>query len=189
MCVYEDLQTHDQRNPQSVELGNVCDGVFGDHPVEVTVLLQARKIIISTPRWSILIFGVERFLFQLSCQDLLLVCRASHLDNLYRASVWLALTANDLLSSCDFQIQIFLLFLIGDVVNSTMQCLVNQGHWIRHFVVVGWLSLHLYLSYLVPWILIRFRLCGPNNHLQLVGGLSLSPKGAEILLFLFLVSL
>ena len=45
--VYGDLETHDQRNPQSIELWKVCDGVFGDHPVEVTVLLQTRKIIIS----------------------------------------------------------------------------------------------------------------------------------------------
>ena len=91
---------------------------------------------------SILIFGVERLRFHLSCQNLLLVCRASHLDNWYRASVWLALAANDLLSSCDLHFQILPLFLIGDVVNSTMQCLVNQGYWIRHFVVVRWLSLY-----------------------------------------------
>ena len=102
--------------------------------------------------------------------------------------MWLALAASDLLSSCDLQIQILPLFLIGDVVNSTMQCLVNQGHWIRHFVVVGWLSLYFgEICHLVPWTLILLQMCGPNNHLQLVGGLSLSPKGAKILLFSFLV--
>ena len=97
--------------------------------------------------------------------------------------MWPALAASDLLSSCDLHFHILPLFLVGEVVNSTMQCLVNQGHLIRHFVVVGWLSLYFgEICHLVPWALIRLR----KYHLQLVGGLSLSPKGAKILLFSFL---
>ena len=55
----DDLETHDQRNPQSVELWKVCDGVFGDHPVEVAVLLQTRKMIISL--WISKLFHQEHF--------------------------------------------------------------------------------------------------------------------------------